>query len=548
MAILFRNPKPDEEPSEIWVEPESSVTGKILGYFGRTTDRSQIRSAVIKRYFTGIKKTKSASGADLETYTKADAKKVDEGMVETVSVGFGHTVSNAMAKMFTEPGQSFELMTESGGDATEATALLTDFREESQYLDGLVQVNREAVQMGSTAMYLQWAEGKIKYKSVDPGKIKVCYHPVILSDNEPRPVDYEQIEDATCVIIETGTVDAETKSYVAFFGRSADNPLGRYVTYTAGDDGKDVPEPGADGTYDWKAPTGEIANPLSWYSFQNPDRLTPEYPLAVFHGGHVRRDRLFPLSLSLLEESLEADVAASHIRATSQDHARGTLALERDQKAETKPLPRNLRGDVALLAGQKIAAVSGDASAGTVAWELLKESNIASAAGYGVPDFYVSSEDHTIEAASGIALKVRAAPLEKFRDEQIAINRPSVDKVFQVEKAFLDLYLDDPAVDQLVGCTQRWEPGPVDYPEDEQLIVDNVTKLVAIGAFDTIEAIQTIYQLPSETDAIDKYNKLLERSKKYPPLNGGIVDDETSDGEGADDIPPEESDEGDTDE
>jgi hypothetical protein len=537
MAIIIRNPQQtgddkSTEADEVWVQPDGSITGRILGYFGRTSDRSQIRSKVLRRYFTGIKKTKSDAGTEIETYTKElGQKKMDEDMIETVSIGFGHNVSNAMSTMFTEPGQSFTIVSEAGADVAKASEFLTDFRETSQYLDGLVQANREGVQMGSSALWLQFTENRIKYRTVDPGKVKVCFHPALysggLGDENLRPVNYQEIEDATCVIVETGTADSDTKSYVAYFARSFENPYGRYVTYTSGGDGKDVPAPGTDGTYDWKIPgTNTIANPLSWYASQNIERNIPEYPLAIFYGGHVRRDRLFPLSLSLLEEALEADVAASHIRSTSQDYARGTLALEREQSAMTLPLPRNLRGDVALMPGQKITAPSGDAGAGDVAWRLLKESNIAAAQGFGVPDFYVSSEDHTLEASSGVALKVRATPLEKFRNEQVTINRPSVDKVFEVEKAFLDLYIDTPEVTQLVSCTQQWDPGPLDYPEDEGLIVENVIKLVDRGFYDTIEAIQTIYQLPSEADAIDKYEALKKRGEQYPPLNKSALEGE----------------------
>lgn len=537
MAIIIRNPQQtgddkSTEADEVWVQPDGSITGRILGYFGRTSDRSQIRSAVLKRYFTGIKKTKSDTGTEIETYSKEmGAEQMDAGMIETVSIGFGHNVSNAMATMFTEPGQSFTLVSEAGADVAKASEFFTDFRETSQYLDGLVQANREGVQLGSSALWLEFAENRMKYRTVDPGKVKVCFHPALLSGGVEkknlRPVNYQEIEDSTCVIVETGTVDANTKSYVAYFARSFENPYGRYVTYTSGGDGKDVPAPGTDGTYDWVSPDGKIANPLSWYASQNLERNIPEYPLVIFYGGHVRRDRLFPLSLSLLEEALEADVAASHIRSTSQDHARGTLAVEREQSAMTLPLPRNLRGDVALMPGQKITAPSGDAGAGDVAWRLLKESNIAAAQGFGVPDFYVSSEDHTLEASSGVALKVRATPLEKFRNEQVTINRPGVDKVFEVEKAFLDLYLDTPEVTQLVECTQQWDPGPLDYPEDESLIVENVIKLVDQGIYDTIEAIQTVYQLPSEADAIDKYEALKKRGEQYPPLNKGALEQET---------------------
>lgn len=511
-------------PNQVWIEPDPYTTGKILGYFGRTSDRDQIKNAILARYGTGIKTTTDpTSGNTREVYTVNDMQeRIAAGHVEVVSSGFGHNLTTAVCTLFTEPGLKFSLT--GPGDLTKTIEYFDEFREASQFLDGMVTADRESFQVGCSILWLEFYEGKIRYRTVDPGKIKVCYDALIDSDmGETRPVNYQDLEDATCVIIETGSFDGVNKSYLAIFGRSPDWPAGRYVTYSSNSNGREVPEVGEKGSFDWREPeSNQPANPLSWYADQNPEMNVPEYPLAIFYGGHVRRDKLFPVSSSVLEEALEADMTASHLRAVTNDQARGARVLERTiQQASAAPLPRNLYGNVSLEYGQKLTAVDGNASAAEIAWKLLKEGGVASAQGFGVPDFYVSSEDHTLDAASGVALKVRSTPLNRFRSERININRPAVDKVFLIERSFIALFAEDEEAGNLEKCDQSWEPGSLSFPEDAQVQVTNVQTLVSMGVYDTIEAMRVVYELPSEAEAIDKYEALAKRAKQYPPLNAG---------------------------
>lgn len=510
----------DPAPEQIWIEPDSTLTSKVLGYFGRTTDRAQIKNAILARYGTGIKIEKTPSGTTRETYVvNGFDERINAGHVEVVSSGFGHNLSTAVANMFTEPGLKFSLVAGEGADLKKVTEFFEDFREASQFLDGMTQADRESFQLGCSALWLEFYEGLIKYRTIDPGKIKVCFDQIIETEDGPRPVNYSDIEDATCVIMETGNLDGTTKSFLAIYGRSVDLPYGRYVTYQTSGDGKTVPEVGEPGSYDWRIPgTDTPANPLSYYAAQNPDEVVPEYPIAIFYGGHVQRDRLFPVSTTILEEALEADVTASHLRGISNDHARGARVIERDRTAAGAPLPPALYGNVSLEPGQKLVAVDGNASAAEIAWKLLKEGGVATAQGYGVPDFYVSSEDHTLEASSGVALKVRSVPLVRFRAERININRPAVDKVFRIERALIGLFAEDAQADTLQTCSQIWEPGALNFPEDTQVTVANVAQLVSLGVYDTIEAMRVVFQLPSEADAIDKYEALRKRALQYPPL------------------------------
>lgn len=533
-------PAEKAESNEVWIEPNSDTTGKILGYFGRTTDRDQIETAILRRYGTGIKSEKTPTGTVRESYVvNGFDDRLSLGHVEVVSSGFGHNLTTAVANLFTEPGLKFSLT--GPGDLSQVSDFFDEFRETSQFLDGMVTADKESFQVGCSILWLEFYEGLIKYRTVDPGKVKVLFHPLVEADNgDTRPVNYSDLEDATCVVIETGSFEDGQKSYLAIFGRSGDYPLGRYVTYQSSGDGKDIPDPGA-GAFDWRVPgVGVLANPLSFYAEQHPDLNVPEYPIAIFYGGHVRRDRLFPVSDSVLKEALEADMSASHLRAVSNDHARGSRVIERDKTAAGLPLPKNLYGTVSLEPGQKLVAVDGNASAAEIAWKILKEGGVASAQGYGVPDFYVSSEDHTLDASSGVALKVRSTPLLRFRAARVNLNRPSVDKVFIIERTLISLFSDDPLAETLEKCDQTWEPSTLSFPEDAAVKVENVEKLVAMGVYDTIEAMQVIYQLPSEQDAIDRYVALAKRAKQYPPLTslpaGNTGDEKNENGLNKDDI------------
>lgn len=514
--------------TEIWIEPNAIDTGKVLGYFGRINDRAQVKNAIVKRFGTGIRRTKDSSGNTLESYVKEgfDAR-MSAGHIEVVGVGLGHTITSALATLFTEPGQRFSIVGVDGEETpSEVSDWLSDFRTASQFINGLTQADEEAVQLGCSVLLVEFFEGHLKYRTIDPGKVKVRFDGAVESDGETRPVNYQDIEDATCVIIETGTIDAETRSYVAIFGRSYTYPNGRYVSYMSDSDGKDVPDVGTDGVYEWTTAGGEIANPLSLYANDHPDLDLPEYPVVLFYGGHVRMDRLFPISTSLLEESIEADVAASHIRATSSDNARGTLVVKKSRENPTAKLPTHLRGEVSLEHGVEIESITTDSAASTVAWELLKAENIASAQSYGVPDYYVSSEDHTVEASSGVALKIRTGPLIKFRGKRAAINAPSVAKLFEVEKALIAMFVqgDDAIIRRLESAGQQWDPGEKDLPEELADTIEAADKLYDRGIYDDIEYIRVVYKLPSEAEAIDKYEELKRRREEYPPLK-----EETSD-------------------
>jgi len=524
MASIIRRILGETDNNGTWVQADSVLSAKILGYSGRTTDRTQIKETILRRYGSSIRMEKDpATGIDYEIFVKDgfDAR-LQAGHIETTCVSLGHKISGAIATQFSEPTQVFALAAGSEDTNTEAASeLLGDMRGE-RYIDALVQADHESIWVASMPIFVEFVDGVLQYRVIDPGKYQILYEETIESNEIVRPTNRCDIEDATCVVIDTGSLDDHTNTYIAIFGRSLTYPNGRYVSFRTSGNGREVPAPFSSNEESIDCIIdGEIANPLSWYANQNPDLDVPEYPVGIIYSGLVRKEQLFPVSDSLLQEALEADVAASHIRATSGDNAKGTRVFEKSEMGGTQPIPKTLMGEVVLEAGQQLKLEKADSAAPKIAWELLQESMVSTGLGYTVPDFYLSSKDHTVEAASGTALKVRSGQLGKLRERRTKLISPEIKKIFEVEKALISVNAeaDESAITLLESCEQLWDPGEPESTESELEKAAAVEKLVASGFYDTIEALIVVYKFGSESDAIDKYEELEARRKKYPPLN-----------------------------
>lgn len=515
-----------------WVSADPGLTEKILGYYGRLTDRKQIRDAIIKRYGTGLRIEKNPdTGVEVQVFVKDSMDiRMMAGHIETISIGLGHKISGAIATLFSEETLNFELIAPEGVDVSEASELLTEKRGGGLFVEAMVQADTTSIWVGCMPVFVEYVDWQLRYHPISPGKIQVLFEESIESNGFIRPTNRLDIEDATCVVINTGSLDERTNSYIAIFGRSSRYPKGRYVAFRSSGDGQEIPEPWADNTFDW-LDGGEIANPLSVYADAHPELDLPEYPIAIIQSGLVRRETLFPVSDSLLCEALEADIAASHIRATSGDNAKGTRVFEKSEAGGTQPIPKHLTGEVLLEAGQKLTQLNADSAAPKISWELLQEEMVAIGLGFTVPDFYVSSQDHTVEAASGAALIVRSGQLEKLRNRRTALNAAEVKKIFEIEKALISMMADADAgvIATLESCEQNWNPG--ETGEKERLIdqIAIVERLLATGLYDTIDALRVAHGLRSEAEAIDKYEQLKERMRKYPPLNAKTDDDTDAD-------------------
>jgi hypothetical protein len=289
--------------------------------------------------------------------------------------------------------------------------------------------------------------------------------------------------------------------------------------------GKDIPAVNSKDSWDFFDPDApkEAANPLVLYAWDHPDRDCPEFPVVIFRHGLIGGDNLFPQSGSLHSESVEADVAASHLRSTSQDAARGTLVLTRTHDARTSPVPRSLKGVCDLQPGQGLKHEGHDPGASLTGWQVLKGELALAGTGYGCPDFLTVPEDHTLDASSGTALKVKTIPLKKVREYRAEVNTGSVRDLFAIERSLLWIFGDnDPVSDGLIKvidtCGQSWDPGEFELPENNKETGDLVLSLLDAGVIDTIEAIRRENKLSTDDEAIALYERMKARIEQYPPL------------------------------
>ena len=493
-----------------------------LAYFHRREDHAQVRTGIKKVYGTGIKKSDDPgkSGNANETYVRAGlTDRVDAGMVPTIAAGFGAKITDALATLHTEPGQRFTLVHDTAKDTKEAQDLLDAHRDEGAFLSSVTKADERSVQVGSSAVMTSFSDDKLSYQALSPSDIRAYFADTIIDGDQPRAVNKKDIEDATVVVIRLDQIDVMTWSYLAIFGRSDIYPQGRHVTFRANNKTTDIPKPGDGNAQDYRI-GGELANPLSYYANLHPDEKLPEYPIAVIDGGVTESSGVMPTYSSLYEDSLEMDISASHLLSTSGDAARGTTVVTRNEQAAGKPLPRTLRGQVSLEVGMGIEHVPHGASESVAALEVHTKLMVEVGAGYGVPDYMIVSEDYTVEASSGTALEAKTRSLKIKREKRVNFNRDRVTKIFDISKSLMGLFLDPstPGLSLLVACRQTWEAGELRLPENRNETAERVVKLMDKGVYDTVAAIRIVYQLATDEEAIEEYDRMKARQSKYPPL------------------------------
>jgi len=505
---------------EEWITADEAMVNDIVGYFDHITDITQVKTAIVQRYGTGIRQDKDDAGNTFETYTHEEvAALVDAGMWEAVTIGYGDKVVSSLATLFSEKGSRFTLKKETEDqDLKGLEDILERNRRQGGAKTALVKSDERAQQCASSLVFLEWRDDHILYRSLDPGRIQACFNSTIVDAGENRPTDKMDIEDATKIVIKTGETDQGIKSYIAIYGRCIDYPNGRYVVYQDSSDGRKVPAVGSDNAYDHLI-DGEVVNPMSLWAAQHPDESWPEYPLCILKNGSGE-DSLLPVSDSLYRQSLNYDVAASHTLSTSQNAAAGTLTITRDNQARAMPLPRSLYGAVDLPPGMTMERIAGDAGAGTAAYDVLKSEQVDSAAARGVPDYMVASEDHTLDASSGVALAVKTRPLRMMRQKLADLNKPAIRKMFKLETAFICLFGEEQDSDKalLQTISQEWETGSVALPENKKEKSERIIALKKDGIHDEIAAIQDWYDYDTIEEAIEEYERIKARKSKYPPL------------------------------
>jgi len=502
-------------------------------FYDRVDDKSQVETAIVKTWGIGITK-KSASvdgstGNTIETYVHdAFLDKVHRGEIDAINTGFVHKISDAKGTLFTEPGGSMALTHESIDDLEDPQNILERHRKLGGYKATLTASDRFSVFMGSTGVMVAPQRGALRYYQVKPGDIRAFFGSEVFEQNGPddnggyRTIDRTRMQDASVVLVRLGRIDESEFAWIAIVPRNTEYQYGRYVAFSAPNEVTRLPDPdpGGNGVFDYTI-DGELANPLSWFAFHNPEYDVPEIPIAVIYGGTTDTKDLFPVTQSLYRLGISFDKDQSHIIGKSQEKASGTQKLTTTNEAEGKPLPRNLTGAVHLMPGQDIEDMGHDPSGCQVAHDILKDTRIDAAASFSVPDFMASSEDYTLDASSGIALAIKAKPLVRDREFREEINQPFVRDLFHIEQAYLAFKNeeDQAAIDLLLECDQVWDSGWLQLPQNTKELSEELHMVMADGYMDIVEAMRRYYQLPSDEEAKAMYRRMVERREEFLPLN-----------------------------
>ena len=504
------------------ISQAKAIVADMVSYFNRQTDHDQIKESIKKRYGQSIKRTKDPdSNKVVESYVNGVfGDQVDAGMIEAMAIGFGNKVVNSLATLFTEKGQTYTLVhPEENKNTEKAEEILFASRKLGGYKKEMTRTDKKSVQIGSAAVLMSFHRQHVTYQTITPDVITAYYSDFIIEDGQTRSVDTTDVEDASLILIRLHQVDVETWNYLAIFGRSDIYENGRYVQFQGAQEVTQVPGLYEDGAHEFEI-DGVYCNPLSKLANEESDLYIPEYPIAIIKGGTTDAEVLFPTTESLYVDSKEFDTAASHLLGTSQDAARGTNVLERTELGMGKPLPKSLKGDVALESGMSIKHESHDSGASVDAMSVQKDLMIELASGYSVPDYMVTSEDHAIEASSGIALQVKTRPLKKNREDRIETNAVTVERIFTIEKCLIKMFSEAPESDKqtLFDCVQTWEAGELKLPENKKEVAERIISLMDKGILDTIAAIREYYQLSTDQEAIEIYEQMQERKGKYDTL------------------------------
>jgi len=514
------------------VELENTILDTAVAYFDRTGDHDALRDAMKARFAVGITKTTTLSdaGSDTETgyetYSKnAKEVQIEQGILEAVTSGIGGKIVGALANLFTADNQSWTFLKESeAGEAEpseDAEQLITEHRKMGGFSTAMVNTDSLACMINGAYLFVTWVGGHLQYHVVNPTCLYAIYHESIIDNGEERAVDYSQIEDATAIVLRlSGSLSAapDQQQYLAMFGRSAEYPFGRHVTYRASR-WDSIPEVGRGGV-EYTIPegfkgAGEIANPMSWLAAQDTKKIVPEYPIISLDGGLAKTGHgLLKLTTSLFDNCVEIDIGYSRLLKDSLNAARGKDVVTNEGGA---PLPRSLEGVVALHNGQSLQVMGLPAANAQQAMDVLESVVTSVGSGYNVPDYMLVSDPATLTASSGVALIIRTKQLIDFRGYRIQANKAQVARLFDIEKSLITVYEPETQGKLLDGVHQSWDPGTYAIPEDRLIKIQALDNAVKSGYISQVKAVKDYNRLATDAEAIALIEQINEQNAEYPP-------------------------------
>ena len=518
---VIRDALPDND--EQWSDIRPS-TVSASRYFDRLNDSAQIQAKAIDRFATGIVKTggggENSTTSGYEQYRKGKtAKAVETGKYETVSTGIGSQIASETASLFTSPGLNWQFRSGTGEDSEqdeEATRNIAVIRRWGGFESKITALDFGSVCLLTTLMHIGWKGDRIFYDILIPDTVFLCWGDMITeeityndtTESVTRRVDKTDIEDASAVILCTGQADDREgntlNSYLAYVGSSVEYPDGRMVSYLA-DKGLPLPKVGSSNIINEHARDGSsVANPLTYLRNNGKGKTEgfgdSEYPIVIFSGGSAQINadgQLMPISTELHKTCIEIELSYGNAMRYGSGSARGKNVITQEQ-GTSGALPENL-DDIALSPGQSYQILGRDGKNSVDYMSVLKDTVNAAAAAYGVPGFILSGVG--IAPASGVSLAIQLAPMRKYRDRRIKINRPAVQRIFEIEKSLLaEQYPSYPPIP--ADTVQLWDPGAMEIPQTLEERIASAKAGEDGFYFDHIQALMIVHNLATREEAI----------------------------------------------
>jgi len=364
----------------------------------------------------------------------------------------------------------------------------------------LIRADRMATLLNVSYVHPVWRGNQLVWEVIAPFNIHFGFNEMITDGDRQRTTYPDQIEDATCVVIEALQFQKDEHSkrkYTAYVGISEEYPTGRLVTFKASDPFKIPPPNSPDIIYE-----EEEGNPWSVWSLDNPDEDTIEFPIMVHYGCDVgSAETVLPAGgTSMADLGIELDLALSRAWTASNDGAMGIVAYMTDKEVTlNEPYPNQVSGRIHLKRGQTVEVKGKGSSDAQIAIDNTLKIWGFAAENRSIPAHEVLP-DSQFSNISGVALAMLAAPKQQDKAERVASVEQNLQRLFQIEKRACDMWAE-PAYKIPMIAEMSWSPGDTEIPESETERITNIKALEDNGYIDFVEGVRRANNLRTRGEA-----------------------------------------------
>ena len=508
MSILNRtNPKrrhkvPDLSKCSTGVDASkiSQMARSLVG----EGDIDLVRDAMIARYAQVVVAEKDMLGVETSALYRANSRvKLDyaakeailAGQQEIVRMYLYNSIVRQRATLFTEPSQRYEYENEATGET------LGDIREDSGANIAAQRWDSYADGMGSCAMYVSDAGGRMSYSEIPPSKIWYGFAESILDGDKDRMTNTDDIDEATVVVIEIAPA-GDKRRFTAWYGPGDEYEGGRHVVYCA-ENWYDIPAVGSQGALDYSISGGgfvraatDVANPLSLIAQSQSAQGEPTYPIVILYGDSMQSG-LLPTTSSLYDVCAELDLMGSMVIGAAGSGARGMVTFNRGTDTS---IPDNVREGMVLMGrDQTIAQAGWPASHSKDAMSVINDFARHIAEAHNVPGWLVVA-DQSGEVPSGVALEIMTMPLTRNRQARIELNKHSVARRFGIERLVINGAVGTAAIPY--EDRETWDAGKRTWPVDQEAALRTWQTRINMGESDLADVVMDLRAINTHEEAL----------------------------------------------